>query len=272
MEHRIGVNVPPDARIMCWLVEFVTQTAWTKGQHTNSGSWGEDFGTSARGGKLDPRFYPGVFVGMLKSSSEAVVVTEQGSAIKTRAANVRRIPESERWDADRILGMREVPWSPDGSDNAFDIQVGMERPIEMVPCPPGEVLMENTVARTYLCRSDYDQWGLSEGCPGCWYLRAGQGRQQTHSEACRKKIEALLKGDSSGSARVAAADERINRALADAVERHATKDPGMRGILKRASVVCHPESEPLKGSNGAKLLQGRRLVEGGRVKAGHAGG
>ena len=40
--------------------------------------------------------------------------------------------------------------------------------------------------------------------------------------------------------------ESINRALAEAVERHATKDPGMRGILKRASVVCHPESEPQK--------------------------
>ena len=27
---------------------------------------------------------------------------------------------------------------------------------------------------------------------------------------------------------------------------HATKDPGMRGILKRASIVCHPESEAQK--------------------------
>ena len=26
----------------------------------------------------------------------------------------------------------------------------------------------------------------------------------------------------------------------------ATKDPGVRGILKRASVVCHPESESQK--------------------------
>ena len=70
---------------------------------------------------------------MLNSSSEAVVVTERGLAIKTRSANVNRIPESERWDADSILGMRAVPWSPDGSDNAFDIQVGMGRPVEMVP-------------------------------------------------------------------------------------------------------------------------------------------
>ena len=55
-----------------------------------------------------------------------------------------------------------------------------------------------------------------------------------------------MRGDSSGSARLAAADERINRALADAVERHATKDPEMRGILKRATVVCHPESDQKK--------------------------
>ena len=71
---------------------------------------------------------------MLNSSSEAVVVTEQGMAIKTRSANIRRIPESERWDADRILGIRAVPWSPDGSDNAFDIQVGMERPDTQESC------------------------------------------------------------------------------------------------------------------------------------------
>ena len=47
----------------------------------------------ARGGKWEPRFHPGVFVGMPNSSSEAVVVTEQGLAIKTRAANrrVRRV-------------------------------------------------------------------------------------------------------------------------------------------------------------------------------------
>ena len=59
----------------------------------------------ARGGMWKPGFHLGVFVGMLNSSSEAVVVTEQGLAVKTRAATVRIIPQSERWDADRILGM-----------------------------------------------------------------------------------------------------------------------------------------------------------------------
>ena len=100
---------------------------------------------------------------MLNSSSEAVVVTEHGLAIKTRLANIRRVPESERWDAGRIL----------------------ERPAEMVPRDPGEVLMENKVARTYLRRADFEQWGLSEGCPGCRYLTSGQGRQLTAKHAGR---------------------------------------------------------------------------------------
>ena len=168
-------------------------------------------------------------MGMLHSSSETVVVTEQGTAIKTRSANVRRIPESVRWD------------------NAFDIHVEKERPAEMVPRDPGEVLMENKVARTYLRRADFEQWGLSEGCPGCRYLRTGQGRQQAHSEACWRRIEDLLKSDPVGSARLAAADERISRALADAVERHATKDPGVRGILKRATSRVRTSEENREG-------------------------
>ena len=90
-----------------------------------------------RGGKWEPRVHPGVFVGILNSSSEAVVVTEQGLAIKTRSANIRRVPKSERWDAGRILEMRGTRWSPggtrwssDGSDNAFDIQVGGQEALE----------------------------------------------------------------------------------------------------------------------------------------------
>ena len=141
-------------------------------------------------------------------------MTEQGLAIKTRSANIRRVPELERWDADSVLQMRATSWSPDGSDNAFDVQVGMERPAEIVPRDPGEVLMEIKVARTYLRRADFEQWGLSEGCPVCWYLRTGQGRQQAHSEACQKRIEGLLEEDSMAAARLAAA----------LVERHAAKD------------------------------------------------
>ena len=110
--------------------------------------------------------------------------------MKTRAANVRRIPKSERWDADRILGIRAFPWSLDGSDNAFDIQIGMERPLEMVPHSPGEVLMKHKVTRTYLRSADFEQWGLSEGTlelPG-----ATASSQRSMSEEDRSLVERRL--------------------------------------------------------------------------------
>ena len=138
---------------------------------------------------------------MLNSSSAAVVFTEQRDG-----------------DQDMEMGRGQDSWnssrsvSPGGSDNAFDIQVGMERPAEMMPRVLGDVLMDKKVARTYLRRADFEQWGLSEGCPGWRYLKTGQGRQQDHSEACQRGFEGLLQGDSSGSARLAAVDERINRA------------------------------------------------------------
>ena len=160
LEHRIGTRVPPDARILCWMVEFAAylmnrcerRCRGCMGERTTHRSWHSErrFCTCSPGqheeesGNRDSILE--CLLACLNSSSKAVVVTEQGLAIKARAANVRRIPESERWDADRTLGMRAVPWSPDGSDNAFDIQVGMERPAEMVPRAPGEVLMENQVA------------------------------------------------------------------------------------------------------------------------------
>ena len=104
----------------------------------------------ARGGTWEPRFHPKVSVGMLNSSSEVVVVTEQGLAIKTRSVIFRGVPESERWDADRILQMRATPWSPEGSDNAFDIQDGMERPPEMVRSADGEQSSEDLPSQSRL--------------------------------------------------------------------------------------------------------------------------
>ena len=148
LEHCIDVKVPLDARILCWLVEFASYLV----NRCDIGSDGEKMlcmpAKPARGGKCETRLHPAVFVGTLNWSSEAVVVTEQGLAFTTRAANVLRIFESESWDVDRTLGMRAVPWSRDGSGTAFDRQVGMARPAEMVLRSPREVLIQNKVART----------------------------------------------------------------------------------------------------------------------------
>ena len=107
LEHRMWTRVPPDARTLCWLVEFAAylmsrcdigsdgktplQRLHRRKYNTPIMEFGEKIlympAKPARGGKWERRFRLGVFVGVLNSSWEAVVVTEQGLAIKTRSAN-----------------------------------------------------------------------------------------------------------------------------------------------------------------------------------------
>ena len=100
---------------------------------------------------------------MLNSSSEAVVVIEQETgdqATRSERQENPRVGETGRGQNTRNASRPMVAgWQRQC------IQVEMERPAEMVPRAPGEVLMENKVARTYLRRADFEQRGLSEGCP-----------------------------------------------------------------------------------------------------------
>ena len=113
LEHRIGTRVPPDARVPCWLVAPAAYMMNRCDIGSDAKTLHRLHGRKAGGGCRRAK------AGDLDTRSE-----RQG------------IPESE--DADRTLGMRAVPSSPEGCCNAFDIQVGMERPAEMVPLPPGE--------------------------------------------------------------------------------------------------------------------------------------
>ena len=87
LEHRMGARVPPDARILCWLAEFAAYLVnrcdiGSDGKTPLQRLHGRRYNTPileprerilcmpakpARGGKWEPRFRPGVFVGMLNS-------------------------------------------------------------------------------------------------------------------------------------------------------------------------------------------------------------
>ena len=102
LEHRFGTRIPPDANMLCWLVEFAAylmnrcdfgsdgktplQRLHLRRDNTPILEFGQKIlympAKPSRGGKWEPRFHPGAFMGMLNSSSEAVVVTEQGTAIR----------------------------------------------------------------------------------------------------------------------------------------------------------------------------------------------
>ena len=65
-------------------------------------------------------------------SGEGVVSTKHGVAVKTRAMLLGTLERGHT---------KATPWSPDGSDNPYAVLVHMERPAEIVPLPPSDVLM-----------------------------------------------------------------------------------------------------------------------------------
>ena len=134
--------------------DTVAKTAQAKGQHTrNPGVWRKDpvhvRQTSERrtvGAAVPPR--------SVRRHAELIV----------RGSGCHRAGTGDQDNGER----QESTRAGEMSDNAFNdiVQVGMERPAEMVPRDPGEVLMENKVARTYLRRADFEQWVSAKVVPG----------------------------------------------------------------------------------------------------------
>ena len=104
----------------------------------------------ARGGKWEPRYHPGVFVGILNSSEAHRAGRTSGESPGRRGGTLA------------VLEMRATPWSPDGSENAFHIQ---ERPAEMVP------LREHFVVSSFFFdffnMFRFERVSLAEGVVGC---------------------------------------------------------------------------------------------------------
>ena len=63
----------------------------------------------ARQAKLDPKWQDRAFIGIRDRSDEMLIMTTSGMH-KTR--NVRRRPESDRWDFEFLMTLKGTPWNP----------------------------------------------------------------------------------------------------------------------------------------------------------------
>ena len=164
LERWMGVKVSPDARILCWLVEFAAYLMHRFGNgkaplHRLDGRRGNtsilEFGAKVLYMPAKPtskRRNVGATIPPRSVCWHTELVVGSSGCHQARAGDqdsCRNHQKWERWDADRILGMRAVLWPPDGTDNAFDSQVGMERPAEVVPRSTGEVGVRGFHAREH---------------------------------------------------------------------------------------------------------------------------
>ena len=181
-------------------------------------------------------------------SSEAVVITEQRTS-------TRKHTSGEHQDSSRVrqmgsgtsVGRASTPWSPDGSGNALKVQVRCCRDPLRVALAPWMRCQWRTKWRGHTFADPTSSDGLlATGVLDAETYELDVADSQLTVKGAENRIVELLGCTPFAAARLVAADERINRALAEALEPHASRDPGSREVLKSTSAACHPESQPQK--------------------------
>jgi hypothetical protein len=172
--------------------------------------------THGKGSILDPLCEEGIFLTILDRTDE-IVLGVKGGIVKAR--DVRRRPLEERWDAGTVLGLQHSTLQPNGSDVDIRIKTillaGLANP--QVPQPPRDV-PGGGVRRLRLCKSDFEDHGMTVGCPGCKQLTRAGGLPVNHSERCRSRVEDALSKTVARRARLEAVETKMTEAIADVIE------------------------------------------------------
>jgi len=244
LERRLGWQIPVSHPVVHWLLRHVCTlhnalkvgddgyTPWirARGRPFNQQlcCFGEQIGYKFPGkgpqanprGNMGPMWGSGTWLGINVMSGEHIVATQEGVVY---ARGFTRRPCEEQWSVEAVAELKATPHSlrePRQRGAAF------EHPTEKHPTledrAPG-------LPRSFkITKMDVQMHGYTDNCPQCDHIRSyGEPRPgQTHTPTCRARIMHEIGQSVQGQARLAAAQERTDRALADHVERH---DPERQG-------------------------------------------
>ena len=157
----------------------------------------------------DQRSHEGIFLGVDRRTGQYIIF---GNDRIEFARTMWRVSDSEKWNAQPLQRVDKSPKAlhePRGEEVVF-----RERTDPAAEPPAPKLLVSRDI---YLKRSDFDQWGLTVGCPRCDHERAyGPNRtKQGHSQACRRRIIAKLAETPAGQARIASANQRMDKQVYD---------------------------------------------------------
>ena len=138
-----------------------------------------DFKVPAKA-KLEPRWMRGVYLGLDPDSLERICGTDKGCIA---SAQLRRVPEEERYDSQAISQVRGFPWKPipdhesDGLEMPAGIAVIPDTPEHpSAPVVPVEHGVDVGPRRYYITSRDLEKYGYTQGCPACAAIRAKKHR------------------------------------------------------------------------------------------------
>ena len=220
LESRYGERIARDSHILPWLVMHAAATItryrkdadgitayrrW-KGKEFKRAvaEFGENVwylkSDSAGKNKYVNRWQEGIWLGIADDTGETIVGTDDGVV---KAKDFRRKPiVRERWNRERLAGMRGVPWKTSVHEEGDELRIQINMPKDDGPLSelvrPKEA-SDPKVKRFRINPKDIHKYGYTRGCLGCRCLSRGQPAQ-SHNEACRNRITEELKKE--GDARL----------------------------------------------------------------------
>ena len=170
-----------------------------------------------KGSNMAERWFEGFFLGKKPHSEEFVIMRSNGQVVKARAVK-EMAREVTLADLDRLIG---EPHDPAGTLKGItrDEHRGEAGPRNADDLESG--VPEFTPKRVLITRDVVLKFGPSKDCPKCRGVMSGDRSYQFvhHTEACRNRMEALMKEDEAFCRKVERADQRQTQRLAEMLER-----------------------------------------------------
>ncbi len=151
--------------------------------------------TEQRKNKLAPEWEDDIFVGLKDSSNSYFVGNEDGVF---KASQVKRVPESDRFEQARLKTMAGTPWQMEpreGSDLTTALPAVVTIPVSTGDTVPDVLIPESVPRQIHIRIQDLEKYGYTKGCARCEPLRTGRTTTAQHSTACRKRIEEAMQAD-----------------------------------------------------------------------------
>ena len=193
--------------------------------------------------KFESEWQEGIWLGHSRSCNEHVVGTKEGVV---RAYSVKRQDEDQRWSGVWIKAMRGTPQQPDPSKPglAIPVRVNFDPPAVAEAIPAAPEPNHRQIRRMKITNRMLEKYGYSQGCEGCRYKQAGLGETRNHSEVCRARILEAMDNDEDGRRKKEEEEERINRRLAEHLEKADERDRESLQASKSDSAAANAHDEP----------------------------
>ena len=149
--------------------------------------------SNRRLGPLDSRFEQGRYLGPMDGSNTVLVGTASGVV---KARTLKRLPPGERWTGSLLDEAQASELTP----NALEDDGG--RVGDQSACVCNHMRQFLYLHEHHVRRTDFEQFGYTDNCPGCANARVSRKQAVDHSEQCRSRMEAILMTTTEGHERL----------------------------------------------------------------------